>query len=207
LLGEWENGGAAEAVAQARVCPCGCRFRHLHGRYARFVVVGGWDLEISIPRLFCPACGKTAAVLPWFLAPRSPYPWCVRQAAVVCFLAGEGGYRASAAEIGVAWQLVWAWVNALARKAKALLMALARITLRHPELFAGGPLLPTARDLDTLGPRARSPSKRRSLAALGVSLVLAYLLWWAGSDLGLACGSPDPAEVCSFLAWLERTPA
>lgn len=204
---EWENGGADDAVARARGCSCGCRFRYRHGWYGRFVVVGGLDLRISIPRLLCPACGKTMAVLPSFLAPRSPYPWCVRQVTVVSLLAGEGGYRAAAGEIGVAWQLVWSWVDYLAKEAKAALAALAGFTLSHPELFPAGSLLPSARDLDALRPRARSPAKREALAALEASLALAYLLWRAGSTLGLPLGEPDPAEALSFLVSLGRAPA
>lgn len=146
-------------------------------------------------------------MLPWFLAPRSPYPWCLRQAAVVSLLTGGDGYRVAAAGLGVAWQLLWSWVDTLAKEAKAALGALAGFALRHPELFAGGPLLPSTQDLDALGPRARSPAKREALCALGVSLVLAYALWQAGSNLKLAWGSPDPAEVLSFLAWLGRPPA
>jgi hypothetical protein len=121
---EWESGGASGAVAEARPCPCGCRFRHRHGSYVRFVVVADRALEISIPRLLCPArkCRKTASVLPWFLVPRSPYPWSIRQAAIVSFLGEEGGYRAAGARFELAWQLLWAWIEALARKAKALLM-------------------------------------------------------------------------------------
>jgi len=100
LLWEWEYGGAGEVVAEARRCPrCG-RIRRLHGRYARFVVVGSREFEIRVPRPLCPACGKPAAVLPWFLAPRSPYPWPLRQAAVVSFLGEDGGYRAAAARPG-----------------------------------------------------------------------------------------------------------
>jgi len=168
-------------------------------------VVGGQALEISIPRLFCPAreCRKTAAVLPWFLAPRSPYPWPLRQAAMVSFLDEEGGYRAAAARFDLAWQLLWAWVEALANKAKAILAALAGLTLRYPGLADGSPLLPSARDLDALGARARSPAKRESLATIGVLLVTGYRLWGAGWALGLPWGRPDPAEALAFLARLE----
>jgi len=119
LLGEWEKGEASGAVEAARPCPrCG-RFRHPHGRYIRFVVVGGRALEISIPRLFCPACRRTDGVLPWFLAPRSPYPWLLRQAAVVSFLVEEGGYRAAAARYDLDWQLLWAWLALNSQRAQS----------------------------------------------------------------------------------------
>lgn len=205
LLWEWENGGARQAAEAARRCPSCGRKRRLHGRYVRFVVVGGQALEISIPRLFCPAreCRKTAAVLPWFLAPRSPYPWVLRQAALVSFLGEEGGYRAAAARFDLDWQLLWAWAEVLADKAKAMLAALAGLGFRYPGQAEGGPVLPEARDLDACRPRARSPAKRESLAAVGALLVTAYLLWGAGRALGLPWGRPDPSEALAFLARLE----
>jgi len=200
---EWESGGASGAVAEARPCPCGCRFRHRHGSYVRFVVVADRALEISIPRLFCPACRKTASVLPWFLAPRSPYPWSIRQAAIVSFLGEEGGYRAAAARFELAWQLLWAWIEVLARKAKVLLAVLVGLALRYAGPAEDNPLLPSAHDLDGFGARARSPAKRESLAVIGVLLVTGYRLWEAGWVLGLPWGRPEPAEILAFLAQLE----
>jgi len=158
LLVEWESGENLEAVREARRCPCGCGFRHLHGHYTRFVVVGRRDLRIRIPRLLCPACGKTAAVLPWFLAPRSPYPRCLRQAAVVTFLSDDGGYRAATARFGLDWQLLWAWVDALAATAKAMLASLLGLVLRYPGLGGGTLLLPSASDLKVLETRVCSPA-------------------------------------------------
>ena len=122
---------------------------------------------------------------------------------MVSFLGEEGGYRAAAARFDLAWQLLWAWVEALANKAKAILAALAGLTLRYPGLADGSPLLPSARDLDALGARARSPAKRESLATIGVLLVTGYRLWGAGWALGLPWGRPDPAEALAFLARLE----
>lgn len=203
MLGEWEGGGNLEAVRGARRCPCGCGFRHLHGHYTRFVVVGGRDLRITIPRLLCPACGKTAAVLPWFLAPRSPHPWCLRQAAVVAFLGEDGGYRAAAARFGLDWQLLWVWVDALAAKAKALLASLLGLVLRYPGLVGGTLLLPPARDLKVLEARARNPAKRESLTVIAVLLVAGYRFWSVGSALDLPWGRPDPADILGFLARLE----
>ncbi len=203
LLVEWEDGGSLAAVREARRCPCGCSFRHLHGHYTRFVVVGGRDLQMQIPRLFCPSCGKTQAVLPWFLAPRSPYPWCLKQAAVVAFLGDGGGYRAAAARFDLDWQLLWAWVDALAAKAKAMLAALLGLVLRYPGLVRGAPLLPPADDLKVLETRARSPGKREALAVTATLLVTAYRVWSAGMALGLPWGQPDPADILGFLARLE----
>ncbi len=203
LLVEWEDGGNLEAAREARRCPCGYGFRHLHGCYARFVVVGGRDLQISIPRLFCPACRKTAAVLPWFLAPRSPHPWCLRQAAVVSFLDDAGGYRAAAARFGLAWQLLWAWVDALAAKAKAMLASLLGLALRYGGLVRGNLFLPSPRDLKVLEARARSPAKRECLTVITVLLVTGYRVWSAGSALDLPWGRPDPADILGFLARLE----
>ncbi len=203
FLREWEDGGAREAVAAARGCPCGCRFRHLHGGYVRFVVVVAREFRVTIPRLSCPACGRTASVLPWFLAPGSPYPWPLRQAAMVSFLGEKGGYRAALARFGLDWQLLWVWVEALAEKAKAMLAALLGIILRYPGLAEGGPLLPPAGELHALRARARSPSKRECLAAIGALLATGYRLWRAGFALGLGWGRPDPTQILGFLARLE----
>jgi len=198
LLVEWEGGGRLEAVREARPCPCGCGFRHLHGHYRRFVVVSRREMVISVPRLLCPACGKTSAVLPRFLAPRSPYPWLLRQAAVVSFLDQEGGYRAAGERFGLDWQLLWSWVEALARAAKVLLASLLGSVLRH--VAGDSPLLPSTREAQGFGARARSPAKRESLAAIGPLLVTGYRLWQAGMDLGLPWGRPDPAGVLGFIA-------
>jgi hypothetical protein len=171
----------------------------------RFVVVADREFEIGIPRLLCPACGKTAAVPPWFLAPRSPYPWPLRQAAMVSFLGEEGGYRAAAARFELAWQLLWAWIEALARRAKALLAVLAGLALRYAGPTEGNPLLPSAHDLDGFGARARSPAKREALAVIGVLLVTGYRLWATGWVLELPWGRPEPAEILAFVARLESS--
>ena len=201
MLVEWEAGGDLVAVAEARPCPCGCGFRHLHGRYQRFVVVGVREMVVSVPRLLCPVCGKTAVVLPWFLAPRSPYPWLLRQAAMVSFLSEEGGYRAAAARFGVDWQLLWSWVEALVSKTKALLASLLGLALRYAGM--DGPLLPDTHDLEVLRSRARSPAKQESLAAIGPLLVMGYRLWRAGWALGLPWGRPDPSGIVGFIARIE----
>jgi len=168
-------------------------------------VVAGHALEISIPRLLCPAreCRRTAAVLPWFLTPRSPYPWPLRQAAIVSFLGEEGGYRAAAARFELAWQLLWAWVEALAAKAKAMLAALLGLALFYVGPAEGAVLLPPTADLARLGPRARSPAKREGLAVIGALLVMGYLLWVTGWVLGLPWGRPEPSGVLALLARLE----
>lgn len=202
MLGEWERGGSRQAVERERRCPCGYRFRHLHGSYSRFVVVGAAEFMIEIPRLLCPACGRTAAVRPFFLASRSPYPWCLRQAAVVSFLGDGGGYRAIGAGFGLDWQLLWAWVDTLAGEAKAELAALTGLGLRYPGLFGPLPAGTAPRRLDSHRARVRSPAKQEALAAIPVLLAAGYGLWKAGFTLGVGWPRPDQDETLGFLAGL-----
>jgi len=93
---------------------------------------------------------------------------------VVSFLGEDGGYRAAAARLGLDWQLLWAWVETLAEKAKAMLAALAGLGFHYLGRVEGGPFLPSARDLDALRARARSPAKREALAVIGALLVTGY---------------------------------
>ena len=200
FLEEWENGGAAVAVEQARACPCGCPFRHRHGSYTRFVLVVSQEYRITIPRLLCPVCVKTVAVLPGFLAPRSPHPWCVREAAVAAQLAGPEGYRRIAAGLALAWQLVWAWVEALARRARELLVQLLALVLRYPGPEGIGASLPGGWEVDALRARARSPAKRESLACLAGVFTQTHLLWRAS---GLR-REPGPGELLGFVHTLRE---
>jgi len=105
--------------------------------------------------------------------------------------------------MGLAWQLVWAWVEALALKAKPMLASVLGLALRYPGLVEGNPSLPSGRDLEAVRARARSPAKREALAALRILLTMGYRLWRAGSALGLPWGKPDAACVLGFLARLE----
>jgi transposase len=99
LVAAWERGGAGAAIETARRCSCGCRFRHRHGSYRRGLLIGGEILEVTIPRLYCPACRTTTAVLPSFVSRRSPYPTCFRQAAIWDYLTGRSGYRTVASRL------------------------------------------------------------------------------------------------------------
>lgn len=186
-------------MESARPCPCGCGFRHRHGEYHRFVVVGDRELKVTIPRLRCPACGRTAAVVPPFLGPRSPYPYCLRQAAIVTYLAGERGHRPVAADFLLAWQLLWQWVDRLAARAKGLLAQLSGLLLRYPPPEGSEPARGTAEDAAAYRAKARSPAKREGLATIGAVLVQAHRLWQAGAALGLPWGEPDPAELLGML--------
>lgn len=209
FVGRWQSGGDREAVEGARRCrqgspDCkGCEKRHLHGHYTRFIVVGGWQCEIRIPRLRCPACGRTEAVLPWFLAPRSPYPWCLRQAVIVAYLTRREGYRPLSAGFGLDWQVVWAWLDALARKAKELLAGLIGIARRYR--WEPAPVEPGPQDVDACRMKALSRWKREALAASKAVLLEAYRLWLAGRDLGLSWPEPDPHGILSFLEVLRET--
>ncbi|MEW6080369.1 MAG: hypothetical protein AB1576_00970 [Bacillota bacterium] len=188
-------------MKEARPCPCGCTFRHRHGSYSRFVVVGLCDFRLAIPRLYCPWCHKTEAVLPGWLSRRSVYPACFRQAAVVNYLAGEGGYRPVAAEFHLNWELLWQWVDRLAHQAKDLLAQLTGLLLWYePEGRAvtawSGEL---RRGVDAYRAKTRDPGKRESLAAIGPLLTCAHQLWRVGTTAGLGWGEPDPVHLLGFL--------
>lgn len=208
-MNAWEGGGGKKAVELARACGCGCSFRHGHGGYPRYVVVGAETFQVGIPRLQCPVCGKSEAILPEFLGPRSPYPWCVQQAAMVGYLAGTRGYRPVAAEFICAWQLLWQWVDALARKAKRLLAALSELLFDYQHSGSGPPgrgfLNGAAMELAHYWPKARTPAKRENLAAIGPLLETAAALWQKGFTLGVSSwGQPDPGNLLRFLAACQK---
>ncbi len=204
-LAAWQDGGAKRAVESARPCPaCGCRFRHHHGTYGRFVVAGDQTFEVAIPRLRCPDCGRTAAIPPPCLGPRSPYPYCLRQAAIVTYLAEERGYRPVAADLLLAWQLLWQWVDRLAAQAKVLLAQLSGLLLHYPPPGGTGAAPDLAADVSAYRSKARSPAKQEGLAAIGAMLVQAHRLWKAGAALGLPWGEPDPAELLGFLGVCQK---
>jgi len=203
----WADCGASGAVKAARPCVCGCGFRHRHGWYTRFVVAGRCQWEIRVPRLRCPVCGRTEVVTPWFLPPRSPYPWCVRQAAVLGYLVGRSGHRDVARRLGLDWQLLWLWLDALAREARELLLALIRVALRYPHGQAEPPLAPRPSDVAACRQKALTQRKRENLAALKAVLLEAYRLWVVASRIDSTWPEPDPHGVLDFLATLRRVPA
>jgi len=159
------------------------------------------DFLLVIQRLYCPWCRKTEAVLPSWLSRHSVYPVCVRQAAVVNYLAGERGYRPVAVEFGLNWELLWQWVDRLARRARELLGQLTGLLLR----YAPSELAVTAwsgeviRATEVYQVKARDPARREQLAAIGPMLSLAQKLWQAGWALGLPWGEPDPAHLLGFV--------
>jgi len=192
LVAAWDSGGAAAAVEAARRCPCGCRFRHRHGSYKRGLFAGGEILELTIPRLYCPACRTTAAVLPAFLSRRSPYPTCFRQVAVWEYLTGRSGYRTVAARLKVAWELLWAWTDRLARRAKEALGLVETLLLRY-ESFS------EPAKVGDLGVRARSEEKQEQLRAAVALFGQAFALWDAGYRRGRPWGRPSKLHLLSFV--------
>ncbi len=203
MLWEWEHGGAWKRVEEERRCPRGRWFRHLHGSYTRFVVAAGDEFEIRVPKLLRPACGKTSGVRPSFLAARSPYPRALRQAAILSFLDGGGGYRSARERFSLDWQLLWGWLDALAGETEARLAMSTGFSLRYPGLVGPVSPGPAPRVLDGLRARARSPAKQESLAVIPALLATGYRLWEAGFALGVGWPRPDPDEVLGFLAGLE----
>ena len=192
LVAAWESGGSAAAVEAVRKCPCGRRFRHRHGSYRRGLFVGGEILEIVIPRLYCPACRKTAAVLPGFVSQRSPYPTCFRQAALWDYLTGRSGYRMVAARFNVAWELLWAWTDRLARRAKEALGLVEALLLRYEPSYEPA----KAGDLCA---HARSEEKQERLRAAVALLGQALALWDAGYRRGRPWGRPSEIHLLSFV--------
>ena len=209
LVVAWEGGGGKKAMELARSCGCGCPVRHGHGGYPRYVVVGSETFRVWIPRLHCLVCGKTEAILPEFLGPRSPYPWCVQQAAMVEYLAGTRGYRPVAAEFVCSWQLLWRWVDVLARKAKSLLAKLTELLFDYQHSGGGTPrrgfLDGAVLELAHYWPKARTPAKRENLAAIGPLFETANAFWQKGFSLGISSwGQPDPSNLLSFLAACQK---
>lgn len=192
LVAAWESGGSAAAVEAVRKCPCGGRFRHRHGSYRRDLVVGGEILELTIPRLYCPVCRTTAAVLPAFVSRRSPYPTCIRQAAIWDYLTGRSGYRTVAAGLNVAWELLWAWTDRLARRAKEALGLVEALLLRYEPSSAPA----KAGDLRV---HARSEEKQERLRAAVALFGQAFALWDAGYRRCRPWGRPSKTHLLSFV--------
>lgn len=192
LIGEWEQDGARAAVEAARRCRCGHPFRHRHGSYKRFVLAGDQSFQIAIPRLYCPACRVTAAVLPTFMARRSPYPFCLRQAAIWAYLTESIGYRRIAACFNVSWQLLWAWADSLMCRAKETLALVEALLLRYEP--SSQPIRPAPR----YG-RSRSVEKDEHLAAAAALFIQALRLWDTGYRQGRPWGRPSWMHLLAFV--------
>ena len=55
-------------------CPeCGHHL-HCHGSYVRYVLIDGVKIPLTVRRVRCPICGKTHAVLPFWLVPYVQVP-------------------------------------------------------------------------------------------------------------------------------------
>ena len=158
----------------------------------RFLLVDEQSYQVTIPRLYCPACKVTAAVVPGFVSRRSPYPVCLRQAAIWTYLTGGSGYRSVAARFRVSWELLWAWVNGLACRAKETLVLVEALLLRYE---------PSAEPLRPVSParRARSVEKDERLAAGVVLFVQALRLWATGYRHGRPWGRPSRMHLLAFV--------
>jgi hypothetical protein len=121
----------------------------------------------------------------------------------VAYLTRREGYRPLSAGFGLDWQVVWAWLDALARKAKELLAGLIGIARRYR--WEPAPVEPGPQDVDACRMKALSRWKREALAASKAVLLEAYRLWLAGRDLGLSWPEPDPHGILSFLEVLRET--
>lgn len=192
LLAAWAKGEADAAVEAARSCFRCRRFRHRHGSYKRGLLVDGEIVEVTIPRLYCPCCRGTAAVLPAFVSRRSLHPTCFRQLAIWEYLTGQSGYRVVAGRFKVAWELLWAWTDRLAHRAKEALVLVEALLLRYEPLFASA-------KVGTLGVRARSEEKQEQLQAAVALFGQAHMLWNAGHRRGRPWGRPSSIHLLSFV--------
>lgn len=189
-------------------CSCGHPFRHRHGCYERWVVVGVWQERISILRLKCPRCKRTEALVPYFLPRHSPYPWVLRQEALFAYAEGEKGYRPTAAMWEVSWQNLWRWAKELVRRLPALTGALLQVLLVSPGRASDGALktLVQVAAKDPV-PRPRAPTREVLRRYLEPACAAALELWKAGTVRGLSWGAPDPRHALSFLATVGTLPS
>ena len=191
-----------------RPCPCGHAFRHRHGCYERWMVVGIWEELLSILRLYCPRCKSTEALVPHFMPRHSPYPWILRQEALFAYAEGDRGYRPTAATWEVNWQTIWRWARELARRLPALTGALLQCLLALPDRSrdrAIRSLVRVAAEEPALWPRAPTATTREVLRRyLAPACAAALELWEAGAVWGLSWGAPDPRQALAFLAALDR---
>lgn len=189
-----------------RPCSCGHPFRHRHGGYNRWVVVGVWEVLIFILRLKCPRCGRTEALIPYFMPRHSPYPWILRQEVLFAYAEGDKGYRPTAATWEVNWQTLWRWARELVRRLPALTGALLQSLVALSgkasdyalqaltQVVMGDPV-----------PRSRAPTTREVLRRyLPPCCTAALALWSAGAARGLSWGTPDHRHALSFLMALAH---
>jgi transposase-like protein len=183
-----------------RPCACGHPFRHRHGSYERYVVVGVWQETLSILRLKCPRCKRTEALVPHFMPRHSPYPWILRQEALCAYAEGEQGYRPTAATWEVEWQTLWRWARELARRLPAITGALMQGLLAAPGRASERALqaLTTVVTQHPM-PRARAPTREVLRRYLPPACATALELWEAGTLRGLSWGAPDSQHALAFL--------
>lgn len=190
-----------------RPCACGHSFRHRHGGYSRWVVVGLWQERLFILRLKCPRCKRTAALVPHFMPRHSPYPWILRQDALFAYAEGNKGYRPTAAIWEVNWQTLWRWARELARHLPALTGALLQILLASPSRASDNALQALVQVVkESHVPRARAPTREVLQRYLAPACAVALELWAAGTLRGLSWGAPDPKNALAFLTAVANLP-
>ena len=163
-----EQGREVEAPKPA--CPgCGGRVQRWHG-YRRHLR-GDRDRLIWVPRVRCTGCGRTQALLPWFVV-----PWRWDEVEVIgraVELAAQAwGHRRIAAELGRAESTVRGWL----RRVRRLVAALSRWLLSLAASWGWQswdlPLADLARLLAAVAAaveqwqRRRGPARRWSVANL-----------------------------------------
>ncbi len=194
---DWTQTGDISAHRPCPVEGCGCPFRHRHGWAPRMVVFRGVEQAIGVLRLLCPKCGTTEALVPDWLQRYSPYPWPWREAAVLHYINGPGGYRPAAARFGVEYTVLWGWVRRLAVIAVELAGVVVR-ELLYQEPGADLDLEPVAHG--AVVDKAWTADKRQGLAHLP-------LLARGAEALRAACRRraerPD-GEAGGALGWLSR---
>ncbi|MEW6547226.1 MAG: hypothetical protein AB1446_09980 [Bacillota bacterium] len=183
-----------------RPCHCGHHFRHRHKVEHCYVAVGFWSELVPVLYLRCPACGSVRNLRPRFLPPRSPYPWVLRQEAILAYRQ-LGSYRRAAAAFEINWQTLWRWADRLARAAERL----ERFLLEQLLACNVARTAALAQEAGRLTPARAGPGWRtRAISRAPLLLELALSLWQEGSRLGLNWGEPQAEDAMRFLGVCAR---
>lgn len=183
-----------------RPCPCGHHFRHRHKVEHCYVAVGSWSELVPVLYLRCPACKSVRGLRPQFLPPRSPYPWILRQEAILTYCR-LGSYRRVAAAFEINWQTLWRWADRLPRAAEKL----ERFLLEQLLACNVARATTLAEKAGRLTPARAGPGSRaRAISRAPLLLELALALWQEGSRLGLGWGKPRASDAMRFLGACAR---
>lgn len=164
------------------------------------MAVGSWSELVPVLYLRCPACGSVRNLRPRFLPPRSPYPWVLRQEAILAYRQ-LGSYRRAAAAFEINWQTLWRWADRLAQAAERL----ERFLLEQLLACNVARATTLAQEAGRLSHARAGPGWRaQAIFRAPLLLELALALWQEGSRLGLGWGRPRASDAMRFLAACAR---